>query len=95
MLDMFHAHKKLPLLPSPGNEQKVFPKAGTLGNANSFEDVNKMDAYGTGLKNEVGEYNCFLNVIIQVCVHWDLSFFSIIGVSSLIYSYCIFTWSML
>jgi len=22
--------------------------------------------YGTGLKNEVGEYNCFLNVIIQV-----------------------------
>lgn len=63
MLDMFHAHKKLPLLPSSGNEQKVFPKAGTLG------DVNKIDAYGTGLKNEVGEYNCFLNVIIQVCVH--------------------------
>uniref|UniRef100_M1B0F4 Ubiquitin thiolesterase/ zinc ion binding n=1 Tax=Solanum tuberosum TaxID=4113 RepID=M1B0F4_SOLTU len=68
-LDMFHAHKKLPLLPSPGNEQKVFPKAGTLGNANSFEDVNKMDAYGTGLKNEVGEYNCFLNVIIQSLWH--------------------------
>ncbi|KAG5618238.1 hypothetical protein H5410_018062 [Solanum commersonii] len=68
-LDMFHAHEKLPLLPSPGNEQKVFPKAGTLGNANSFEDVNKMDAYGTGLKNEVGEYNCFLNVIIQSLWH--------------------------
>ncbi|KAK4735325.1 hypothetical protein R3W88_009586 [Solanum pinnatisectum] len=68
-LDMCHAHKKLPLLPSPGNEQKMFPKAGTLGNANSFEDVNKMDAYGTGLKNEVGEYNCFLNVIIQSLWH--------------------------
>lgn len=24
------------------------------------------DVLGTGLKNEVGEYNCFLNVIIQV-----------------------------
>lgn len=29
-------------------------------------EVNGLDAYGTGLKNEVGEYNCFLNVIIQV-----------------------------
>lgn len=28
--------------------------------------VNGVDVYGTGLKNEVGEYNCFLNVIIQV-----------------------------
>lgn len=24
--------------------------------------------YGTGLKNDVGEYNCFLNVIIQVSI---------------------------
>jgi len=30
--------------------------------------------YGTGLKNEVGEYNCFLNVIIQVSM---IEFFSI------------------
>lgn len=69
MLDVFHAHRKLPLLPSSGNGQNVFPKAGTLCNTSSFADVNKMDVYGTGLKNEVGEYNCFLNVIIQVCVH--------------------------
>ncbi|XP_055828881.1 uncharacterized protein LOC129896911 isoform X2 [Solanum dulcamara] len=68
-LDTFHAHKKSPLLPSSGNGQKVFPKAGTLGNANSFGDLNKMDVYGTGLKNEVGEYNCFLNVIIQSLWH--------------------------
>lgn len=27
---------------------------------------NGKETYGTGLKNEVGEYNCFLNVIIQV-----------------------------
>ncbi|KAF3614490.1 putative LOB domain-containing protein 27-like [Capsicum annuum] len=68
-LDTFHAHKKLPLLPSSGNGQRVFPKAGTLGNANSIGDVNKVDVYGTGLKNEVGEYNCFLNVIIQSLWH--------------------------
>lgn len=30
------------------------------------DNVNGSDVYGTGLKNEVGEYNCFLNVIIQV-----------------------------
>ncbi|KAL3617995.1 hypothetical protein CASFOL_038316 [Castilleja foliolosa] len=32
-------------------------------------DVNGTDEYGTGLKNEVGEYNCFLNVIIQSLWH--------------------------
>ncbi|CAA0836080.1 Ubiquitin carboxyl-terminal hydrolase-related protein [Striga hermonthica] len=30
---------------------------------------NGMDDYGTGLMNEVGEYNCFLNVIIQSLWH--------------------------
>jgi len=29
-------------------------------------NVNGATLLGTGLKNEVGEYNCFLNVIIQV-----------------------------
>lgn len=33
----------------------------------STEDVNGgATLLGTGLRNEVGEYNCFLNVIIQV-----------------------------
>jgi len=27
--------------------------------------------FGTGLQNEVGEYNCFLNVIIQVTLHFS------------------------
>ncbi|KAL8042153.1 hypothetical protein ABFX02_09G032600 [Erythranthe guttata] len=31
-------------------------------------DIRK-DTYGTGLKNEVGQYNCFLNVIIQSLWH--------------------------
>ncbi|XP_051136460.1 uncharacterized protein LOC127255119 [Andrographis paniculata] len=35
----------------------------------SLEDGNGVDVYGTGLKNEVGEYNCFLNVIIQSLWH--------------------------
>lgn len=32
----------------------------------SAQDVNGASLLGTGLRNEVGEYNCFLNVIIQV-----------------------------
>ncbi|KAK4437120.1 hypothetical protein Salat_0045900 [Sesamum alatum] len=35
----------------------------------SLDGANRMDVYGTGLKNEVGEYNCFLNVIIQSLWH--------------------------
>lgn len=42
----------------------VSPNEGTV-------DANHADVIGTGLQNEVGEYNCFLNVIIQV-----LSYFS-------------------
>lgn len=34
----------------------------------TIDNVNEGDVFGTGLKNEVGEYNCFLNVIIQVGV---------------------------
>lgn len=79
MLDTFHAHEKLPLLPSLGNGHILLPNAGTLSNEKSTGDVTVMDLYGTGLKNEVGEYNCFLNVIIQVCSQGLILFFSIIG----------------
>ncbi|KAL2935906.1 Inactive ubiquitin carboxyl-terminal hydrolase 54 [Bienertia sinuspersici] len=34
---------------------------------------NEMDSFGAGLLNEIGEYNCFLNVIIQSL--WHLSQF--------------------
>ncbi|XP_027168616.1 inactive ubiquitin carboxyl-terminal hydrolase 53-like [Coffea eugenioides] len=37
------------------------------------ETLDLMDVYGTGLKNEIGEYNCFLNVIIQSL--WHLQWF--------------------
>ncbi|KAK9669309.1 hypothetical protein RND81_13G122700 [Saponaria officinalis] len=33
------------------------------------DDVNEMELIGPGLQNEVGEYNCFLNVIIQSLWH--------------------------
>ncbi|TYI90186.1 hypothetical protein E1A91_D03G103500v1 [Gossypium mustelinum] len=35
----------------------------------SNEGLNETDVFGTGLQNEVGEYNCFLNVIIQSLWH--------------------------
>ncbi|KZV13855.1 hypothetical protein F511_44939 [Dorcoceras hygrometricum] len=33
------------------------------------DDASGTDSYGTGLTNDVGEYNCFLNVIIQSLWH--------------------------
>lgn len=41
----------------------VSPNEGTV------ENMNGADVFGTGLQNEVGEYNCFLNVIIQSLWH--------------------------
>lgn len=35
---------------------------GTISTSNGTE------VYGAGLKNAAGEYNCFLNVIIQVSI---------------------------
>ncbi|XP_075101122.1 uncharacterized protein LOC107764486 [Nicotiana tabacum] len=67
-LDAFHAHQKLPLKASSG-AQRMFSETGDMGNEISVGNVNEMDVYGTGLKNEVGEYNCFLNVIIQSLWH--------------------------
>lgn len=70
MSDAFHAHQKFPLMASSGG-QRMISETGDLSNEISFGNVKEMDdVYGTGLKNEVGEYNCFLNVIIQVsCVY--------------------------
>ncbi|KAE8695067.1 hypothetical protein F3Y22_tig00110745pilonHSYRG00236 [Hibiscus syriacus] len=42
---------------------------GVSPNDLSNEGLNETDAFGTGLQNEVGEYNCFLNVIIQSLWH--------------------------
>jgi hypothetical protein len=41
-------------------------RLGIVSLEDSTQDVNGASLLGTGLRNEVGEYNCFLNVIIQV-----------------------------
>ena len=39
---------------------------GTSPNELATVNVDGTDVFGTGLKNDIGDYNCFLNVIIQV-----------------------------
>lgn len=61
----------MPLTSSLRIPQKMPLEANNFGVSSSEvtrENVNGTDMYGTGLMNEVGEYNCFLNVIIQVGV---------------------------
>ncbi|CAL5327163.1 unnamed protein product [Camellia sinensis] len=68
----FQAHKKVPLISSSRMSQKISSDMDNLDvalNEVTLENVNGADVYGTGLKNEVGEYNCFLNVIIQSLWH--------------------------
>ncbi|XAR50103.1 Ubiquitinyl hydrolase 1 [Bertholletia excelsa] len=71
-LDTFHAHQRLPLISTSRMSQKMSSEVvelGISGNEVVPEAVNGLDVHGTGLKNEVGEYNCFLNVIIQSLWH--------------------------
>ncbi|CAI9757499.1 unnamed protein product [Fraxinus pennsylvanica] len=71
-LDTFHAHRKLPLTSNSPMPQKKLPEISytAVSSIEVLSDgVNGTDGYGTGLKNEVGEYNCFLNVIIQSLWH--------------------------
>ncbi|PIN12015.1 Ubiquitinyl hydrolase 1 [Handroanthus impetiginosus] len=70
-LDTFHAHRRLPLISNAAMQQKEPPEINDscVSCDEGLADVNGLDAYGTGLKNEVGEYNCFLNVIIQSLWH--------------------------
>lgn len=70
-LDAFNAHKKLPVKPSLVLPHKETPETSDscVSCGEVVADANGIDTYGTGLKNEVGEYNCFLNVIIQSLWH--------------------------
>ncbi|KAK1373319.1 Inactive ubiquitin carboxyl-terminal hydrolase 54 [Heracleum sosnowskyi] len=68
-LDAFHGKKNSS---SPRMQQEKFlgmDGVGVVPNGISIDSVNGIGAYGRGLKNEVGEYNCFLNVIIQSLWH--------------------------
>ncbi|CAM8929160.1 unnamed protein product [Rhodiola kirilowii] len=65
-LEIFETHQELSfgtLIPSVAYNIDASPKDTTL------KTVNENGMMGTGLMNEVGEYNCFLNVIIQSLWH--------------------------
>ncbi|GER27122.1 ubiquitin carboxyl-terminal hydrolase-related protein [Striga asiatica] len=68
--DTFHSRGKLPVVSNSAVSQKELPETSDPC-ASRDEGVtdNGVDDYGAGLKNEVGEYNCFLNVIIQSLWH--------------------------
>lgn len=76
MPDTFQSRKNLPLVPNSRVVQQMQngdflgTETGELISVN----VNEMDSVGAGLQNEIGEYNCFLNVIIQVCKIAHLTF---------------------
>ncbi|KAE9602591.1 putative ubiquitinyl hydrolase 1 transcription factor C2H2 family [Lupinus albus] len=72
-LDTYQAHIKMP----PVSGLRMFEIASSQVDSSDFvpEGVPTKDVsggaplLGSGLKNEVGEYNCFLNVIIQSLWH--------------------------
>ncbi|XP_010272205.1 PREDICTED: uncharacterized protein LOC104608045 isoform X2 [Nelumbo nucifera] len=71
-LDTFQAHKNLPHVPRPRVPQKTSLQVEDFGSSPNdvmVNNINGTDVFGMGLKNEVGEYNCFLNVIIQSLWH--------------------------
>ncbi|KAJ9140403.1 hypothetical protein P3X46_031057 [Hevea brasiliensis] len=71
-LDTFQAHQKSPLISTSRMSQNISLEVNSAGVSPAevaIENVNKTDVVGTGLQNDVGEYNCFLNVIIQSLWH--------------------------
>ncbi|XVF50204.1 hypothetical protein PTKIN_Ptkin04bG0077300 [Pterospermum kingtungense] len=71
-LDAYEAQQRLPLASSLRTAQRVplqVKNHGVSPNEVSGESLSETDVFGTGLQNEVGEYNCFLNVIIQSFWH--------------------------
>ncbi|XP_022929671.1 uncharacterized protein LOC111436182 [Cucurbita moschata] len=71
-LDAFQEQQKLPLIMSsrtPLISHGEVDSNGLPSNERNVENVQAAGMFGTGLKNEVGEYNCFLNVIIQSLWH--------------------------
>ncbi|XP_050220988.1 uncharacterized protein LOC126671275 [Mercurialis annua] len=69
-LDTFQARQKLPSnlrnLQCTSMEVK---NSVEIPNTAAIEDANGTDVVGMGLQNDTGEYNCFLNVIIQSLWH--------------------------
>uniref|UniRef100_A0A1D1YV94 Inactive ubiquitin carboxyl-terminal hydrolase 54 n=1 Tax=Anthurium amnicola TaxID=1678845 RepID=A0A1D1YV94_9ARAE len=72
-LDTFQAQKCLPMAPISNLSKGVSLDIVNVGDATIENNTTGKDMFGSGLKNEIGEYNCFLNVIIQSL--WHLSQF--------------------
>ncbi|XVF54239.1 hypothetical protein PTKIN_Ptkin05aG0164500 [Pterospermum kingtungense] len=71
-LDTYQAQQKFPLASSLRTAQRAPLQVNNHGASSkevSSEGLNETDVFGTGLQNESGEYNCFLNVIIQSLWH--------------------------
>lgn len=71
-LDTYQAQQKSPSASSLRTAQRVPLQVNNHGvspNEVPSESLSETDVFGTGLQNEVGEYNCFLNVIIQSLWH--------------------------
>ncbi|KAI4343823.1 hypothetical protein L6164_011129 [Bauhinia variegata] len=70
-LDTYQAHKKLPSVSNLRMPQRasLLDNLGASPEENIIDNVDGANLLGAGLKNEVGEYNCFLNVIIQSLWH--------------------------
>ncbi|KDP31191.1 hypothetical protein JCGZ_11567 [Jatropha curcas] len=71
-LDTFEARQKMPLISSmriPLNTPLEANNVDVSPNEVASENVEGTDMVGTGLQNDIGEYNCFLNVIIQSLWH--------------------------
>ncbi|KAH1248700.1 Inactive ubiquitin carboxyl-terminal hydrolase 54 [Glycine max] len=71
-LDMYQARGNLHSVSSLRMPQRASSQEDSvdcLPVEDSTDNVNGATLLGTGLKNEVGEYNCFLNVIIQSLWH--------------------------
>ncbi|KAH7846818.1 hypothetical protein Vadar_018514 [Vaccinium darrowii] len=63
--DSSKARKNLPLKTIPESEEDV----GVLSTFGTFGTISGADIFNPGLRNDAGEYNCFLNVIVQTLWH--------------------------
>lgn len=68
-LDALHSHKNYSSVPGLMMPEDMLTEEEDSHVTSIVDDVKGSDVYGKGLKNEVGEYNCFLNVIIQSLWH--------------------------
>ncbi|KAK9104857.1 hypothetical protein Scep_021701 [Stephania cephalantha] len=71
-LDSYKAHPAFSVVPGPrlpANVSKESDDSWAVSSDVMLDSTCVKDVYGTGLKNDVGEYNCFLNVIIQSLWH--------------------------